>query len=100
MEKLKLEFQIVAPPQRPFGVEADVAVIVIAQLVELRGQLGVRGLVGLLRPLARHLAHGEGIERRRLRTGGGRRLGLRLGDQGGPERTSQCAHGRQDCGLE
>ncbi len=39
MEELKLEVEVVAPPERPLRIEADIAVVIIGELVELGGSL-------------------------------------------------------------
>ena len=53
MEQLQLERQLVAAPERAFGLEADVAVLVVAQLAQFLGQLGGGRLVALAGELLR-----------------------------------------------
>ena len=66
MEELGGEAQPLATPQRMAGIEPDRAVVLILQVLQRVGQRGIGRLVRLLRQVARQVAHGRAIERRRL----------------------------------
>ena len=57
------EFDPLSAPQRMARVEPDRAICLVIQVVQRVRQRGVRCLVGLLRQIARQVAHGCAIER-------------------------------------
>src|SRR5512139_3613787 len=63
MEELQLEWQLFAAPNGLLGPEADAAVGVLSDVLELVGQGCVGLLVGLARELLRQPARHIGVER-------------------------------------
>ncbi len=66
MEELRGEAQSLAAPQRVALVEADRAVVLVFQVLQRVGQRGVGCLPGALCQIARQVAHGGSVERRRF----------------------------------
>jgi len=65
MEELHLERQLLLPPQRAVGAEADCAVLVVIHFRQRVRQLAVRRLIRFRGQVARGLAHDVRIERLR-----------------------------------
>ena len=62
MEELNLERQLVVAPERAVGIEPDLAIGVVGEVLERCRQIGVGRLVGFLRKVARELAYLLGVE--------------------------------------
>src|SRR5262245_66289647 len=98
MKELDLEGQLLVPPERVIGTEADVAPLVVGDLEEPVGHLALLLAKGLRGELLRLLADRGEVER--LLGAGGRRPGRgRDGEEpaGRPETSSQAppVRGRQ-----
>ena len=63
MEELRLETKMIVLPQRAFRQEADGAVLVVGEILEIVRQLGVRRLEIVLGKIARERTHRGRIER-------------------------------------
>ena len=85
MEEFGGEAQSLAMPQRVAGIEPDRAVVLVLQVLQRVGQRRIGRLVRFLRQVAREVAHGRAIERRRLL---------------GPRGTAQRGNDRQHRGLQ
>ena len=66
MEELGGEAQPLTVPQRVTRIEADRAVGLVVQVLQRVGQGGVGRLIRVLCQIARQVAHGRRVERRRL----------------------------------
>ena len=81
MEELHLERQLFAAPERALGQEADRAVMVVVEILQVVGQFLVGGLERLARDVARHLPHDRAVERGGFGGRGGDHAGHRDRDQ-------------------